>query len=80
MHNVILKQIMLLVQQARFILINCHKVTTLDKQFWIFVHVYIVKNWRKVPIFLNLERIVHGGTSDNLTSIIIHFLVFLVRC
>jgi hypothetical protein len=31
MHNVILKQIMLLIQQARFILINCDKVTTLDK-------------------------------------------------
>jgi hypothetical protein len=30
-----------------------------------------------VPIILNLERIVNGGTFDNLTSIIIHsFVVF----
>jgi hypothetical protein len=27
-----------------------------------------------VPIFLNLEKIVHGGTSNNLISIIIHSL------
>ncbi len=32
MHDVILKQIMLLVQQARFISINCDKVTTLNNE------------------------------------------------
>ncbi len=36
----------------------------MDNQFWIFVHVYIV----------NLERIVNGGTYDNLTSMVICFL------
>jgi hypothetical protein len=66
---------MLLVQQARFILLICDKVTTLNNQSWISIHVYIVENWHRVPIFLNLERIVHGGTSDNLTSIIIRSLV-----
>ncbi len=33
---------------------------------------YILSN--KVPILLNLERIVNGSTSDNFTSIIIFFL------
>jgi hypothetical protein len=75
MHNVILKHNMLLVQQARFISINCDKVTNLDNYSWIYVHVYIVENWRKVPIILNLERIVNGGTSNNLTFVIIHSLV-----
>jgi len=46
----------------------------MDNQFWIFVHVYIVKNWHPMPILLNLERIVNGGTHDNLTSMIIRFL------
>jgi hypothetical protein len=65
---------MLLVQQAIFISINCDKVVTLDNQSWTFVHVYIIKNWCRVQILLNLERIVNGGTYDNLTSIIIHSL------
>jgi hypothetical protein len=55
MHNVILKHYTLLVQQARFILINCDEVTTLDNQSWISIHVYIVENWCRVPILLNLE-------------------------
>ncbi len=74
MNNVILKQTMLLVQQARFIFINYDKVTTLENQSWISIHVYIVENWHRVPILLNLERIVNGGTSNNLIYVIIHSL------
>ncbi len=75
MHDVILKQIVLLVQQARFISFSCDEVTTLNNQSWIYVHGYVVDNWHKVPILLNLERIVDGGTLDNLTTMIIHSLV-----
>jgi len=75
MHDVILKQIVLLVQQARFISFSCDEVTTLNNQSWIYVHGYVVDNWHKVPILLNLERIVDEGTSDNLTTMVIHSLV-----
>jgi hypothetical protein len=37
--------------------------------------VYIVDNWHRVPIILNLERIVDGGMFDNLIAVIIHSLV-----
>ncbi len=37
MHNVIVKQIVLLVQQVRFLSISCDEVTILDNQAWIFV-------------------------------------------
>jgi hypothetical protein len=47
----------------------------MDNQSWISIHVYIVNNQHKVPILLNLERIVNGGKFDNLTSVIIHSLV-----
>jgi hypothetical protein len=66
---------MLLVQQARFISISYDKVTILENQSWISIHVYIVKNWRRVPILLNLEIFVNGGTSNNLTFIIIRSLI-----
>jgi hypothetical protein len=35
----------------------------------------VVDNWCKVPILLNLEKIVDGGMFNNLTIVIIHFLV-----
>jgi hypothetical protein len=44
MHNVILKQIAMLVQQAKFISLSCDEVTILDNQFWTFVHGYVVDN------------------------------------
>ncbi len=34
-----------------------------------------VDNWHRVPILLNLDTIVVGGTFDNLTTMIICFLV-----
>ncbi len=77
MHNGVLKQIVLLVQQAEFISLNCDKVTILDNQFWIFVHGYVVDNWHRVLIHLNLERTIDGSTFDNLITMIIHYLVIL---
>jgi hypothetical protein len=41
------------------------------------VHAYVVENWRKQPILLNLERVVDGNTSNNLIVIIICFLTNL---
>jgi hypothetical protein len=75
MHNVILKHIMLLVQHAKFISITCDVVTTLDNQSWISIDVYIFENWCRVPILLNLEWIVNGGTSNNFIFVIILYLV-----
>ncbi len=43
MHNVILKHTMLVVQQARFISINCDEVAILDNQYWISIHVYMLR-------------------------------------
>ncbi len=71
MHNVILKHIMLLVQYVKLISISCDEVATLDNQSWISIHVYIVSNQLKVPIFFNLERIINGSTFDKLTFVII---------
>ncbi len=36
---------------------------------------YVVDNWHRVPILLNLEKILDGGMFDNLIVVIIHSLV-----
>jgi len=41
------------------------------------VHAYVVENWRRQPILLNLERVVDKNTSNNLTIIIVCFLINL---
>jgi hypothetical protein len=52
MHNVVLKQMKMVLWQNKFISISCDEVTILDNQSWISVHAYVVENWRKQPILL----------------------------
>jgi len=54
-----------------FISINCDEITILDNQSWISMHAYVVENWKRQPILLNLERVVDKGTSNNLTADIV---------
>ncbi len=41
MHNVLLNQTKLILQNIRFVSINWHEITTMDNQSWIFVHVHV---------------------------------------
>ncbi len=77
MHNVVLKQMKVILQQVMFISISCDEITILDNQSWISVHAYVVENWRRQPILLNLERVVDEGTSNNLTATIAHSFINL---
>jgi hypothetical protein len=35
----------------------------------------VVEQWRRVPILLNLQRVIDGATFDNLTRLIVENLV-----
>ncbi len=58
-------------QKSPFIYVSCDEVTTIDNQSWLSIHVYVIKEWKKVSIMLNLQRLVDGATFDNLTSFIV---------
>jgi hypothetical protein len=49
----------------------------MDNQSWISVHAYVVENWRRQPILLNLERVLDKGTYNNLTATTVHFFTNL---
>ena len=57
--------------KARFFSVSCDEVTTLDTQSWISIHGYVCDNWERKPMLLSLERVVDGGGSDSLTSVIV---------
>jgi hypothetical protein len=40
MHNILFQTIKIVVQKATYILVSCDKVTTIDNQNWLNVHVY----------------------------------------
>jgi hypothetical protein len=55
--------------------VSWDEVTTIDNQSWLSIHVYVIKEWKKVSIMLNLQRLVDGTTFDNLTSFIVKSLM-----
>lgn len=46
------------------------EVTNIDNQTWIWIHAYVVEDFRKTPILLNLKQITNGCTTNNLTNMI----------
>jgi hypothetical protein len=75
MHNVVLRATKVVVQKSPFISISCDEVTTIKNQSWLSIHVYVIKEWKNVLIMLNLQHVVDGTTSDNLTSLIVKSLM-----
>lgn len=68
---VLLKQTKKFMQAMHFFSLSCGKVVTcIDFQSWICIHGYVVIDWKHVPILLTLEKVVDGGTTDNLTLVI----------
>jgi len=50
---------------------SCDEITIIDNGSWICTHAYVVQLWVKVPILLQIECIMDGLGSKNLTKIII---------
>jgi len=42
----------------------------MDNKFRVNVHVYVVQDWRKVPILLSLEHVVDHVGGENMTKLI----------
>ncbi len=50
------------------------KVSTIDNQFWLSLHYYVVQNWVRIPILISLNMMLEGSSSDNLTKVIMEAL------
>jgi hypothetical protein len=46
------------------------EITIVNNQNWISMHYYVVVNWKQIPIFVTLERLVEGGIATNIKSVI----------
>jgi len=47
----------------------------IDYQSWCSTHVYVVDGFKRMLLLLNLEKVVGGGTIDNLATIILKSLM-----
>jgi hypothetical protein len=75
LHGCILAVLKGVVQSARIISITVDEVTAIDNTSWVGVHVYAMRSWERMPHLLHLSCVSKSGTSDHLTSVIMHALV-----
>ncbi len=50
-------------------------MATINNGYWICVHAYVVDGWTKVLILICVEQIVDGLGSNNLTKVIMNFMM-----
>ncbi len=53
-------------QKAKYLAISYDEVSTMDNQSWCSVHAYVVDDFKRIPLLLNLEKVIGGGNVDNL--------------
>ncbi len=75
MYNIFLQAINECLLIVKFISLSCDEVTTIDNQSWLSMHVYMIDLWKQIPILLNLQQMVNGASSNNLTSLIVQRLI-----
>ncbi len=58
MHHIIMESMKIIViQKAKYIVVNYDEVTNINNQSWCSMHAYIVDGFRRLPLLLNLERL-----------------------
>jgi hypothetical protein len=72
MHDVVLSKVMYVISNANYVVVNAYEVTNVDAQQWINIHAYMMKNWKRVPILLTLEKLEMGATSNNIKAVILN--------
>jgi hypothetical protein len=70
MNNVILVITKITIQITNYISINCDEMISIDNQSWISVHAYVVEDFKRTLISVNLEWVIEGCIMNNFTNMI----------
>jgi replicative superfamily II helicase len=60
LNNVVLATTKVAIQKVSFIFVNCDEITNMDNQSWISMHVDVVEDFKKTPIFVNFQHVTIG--------------------
>jgi hypothetical protein len=71
MHDVLLGATKATFVCVNFIVIHVDEVTTIDNIQWLFIHLYMVQGWKRIPILLCVEFIRVFATSNNIFGLMV---------
>ncbi len=75
MHGIVLEVTKFVIGTTQYLSLTCDEVSTINNQSWLLIHVYVVQNWLRIPIFLSLECVVVGSSAHNLTLVLMQTLM-----
>jgi hypothetical protein len=58
MHNIVLISTKVVVHVPMYFVVGYDEMTMIDSQSWVNIHAYLVEGFKRIPILLNLERLV----------------------
>jgi hypothetical protein len=71
MQELVFTKTHLVVKSTKFFFMSVNKITTMDCQGWIVVHMYVVEGWKHIHILLTLEQVLFCAIANNLTKVIV---------
>lgn len=60
--------------QVSFIAITTNKFIAIDNTQWLSIHLYVVQQWKRIPIFLCVEIVIMFTTFNNIFVSMLKFL------
>lgn len=68
---VVLSKALSIVSKVNYVVISVGEVTTIKVQQWINILLYMIKNWKHIPILQALEKVEAGANVDNIKGVIL---------
>jgi hypothetical protein len=61
--------------KTKYLIVNCDDVMTIDNQSWCSVHIYVINNFKRIPLLLNVEKVLVRGFMNNFITLILKSLM-----
>jgi hypothetical protein len=73
--NEVKKTTKIIIQNAKFVSLTCDEVMLMNNPSWVSVHGYIVQDWCRIPLSLNVKHVLFRSRANSLTLFIMNFLI-----
>ncbi len=58
------------IKTTNYIYVSCDEMINIDNQSWILIHAYVVEDFKRTHILVNLKWVIEGYTTNNFTNMI----------
>lgn len=71
MHDLMFLKVVFIISKTNYVVVVIDKVTIVDLQQWINIHICVMKKWQHVLILLTFKKVELGATLNNIKTMIL---------